>query len=441
MKSQIADIACKQLVNTFGASTQVLEAYAPGRVNIIGEHTDYNNLPVLPIATEQRICIVASPCEGSAVSAINMDPKYTRRDFEISADIPTYGKGDWGNYLKAACQAIWLWCEQNAPQHLPLRGGNICVAGDVPEGAGLSSSSATVVVMALTISKLNGIELTNEQLAAICAEGEQYVGTRGGGMDQAASLLSLKDHALCINFNPLRTQPYSIPSDWKFVVAHSMVVAEKSGAARDAYNSRVSECRIAIRMLNKLAGLTDNSASYQSLGDFLRARSDWQELLSQLPDGPVSLQGCADFIGMSTEELLSVIPVKADTYQPKKRATHVLTEGLRVQRACEAMHKGDIDTMGMLMNASHDSCANDYEISCDQLNTLVTLMRSFGAVGSRLTGAGFGGCTVSLAPASAVNELMAKIRPAYYAGLSDEGFAQRVFVTSASAGANADWAS
>ncbi len=434
MSKQLLDTARQAYTARFGHSEPLLEAYAPGRVNIIGEHTDYNNLPVLPIATEQQICLIAAPVEQPTITAMNTNPKYGERQFAISADIPTYPAGDWGNYLKAACQAIWIWCAQHAPEQLPLKGATVCVSGDVPEGAGLSSSSATVVVMALALAKMNGLEISHEQLAGICSEGEQYVGTRGGGMDQAASLLSLKNHALCIHFNPLRTQPYRIPEDWRFVVAHSMVVAEKSGAARDAYNSRVAECRIAVRMLSKLAGKT-----YGSLGELLRDRNDWHELLAQLPDGILSLDQCAAFIGLSASELQQLIPDGCSSFQPKRRARHVLTEGLRVQQACEAMQSGDIAAMGTLMNESHRSCAEDYEISCKQLDELVGLLRSFGAAGARLTGAGFGGCTVSLVSADQAETLVAGLRGSFYSHLPDDEFVKRVFVTSASAGALAGW--
>lgn len=436
MNQLMIDAAKDCFFKHFGEPKRILEAYAPGRVNIIGEHTDYNDLPVLPIATEQQIYIVAYPLKQSTICAINMDPKYSAREFELSSAIHSYPAGDWGNYLKAACQAIWLWCQKNAHQNLPLKGAQLCVAGDVPEGAGLSSSSATVVVMAVALARLNGLDISPEQLAGICAEGEQYVGTRGGGMDQAASLLSLQNHALCIHFNPLRTKPYQIPEDWRFVVAHSMVTAEKSGAARDAYNSRVAECRIGVRMFNQILRSQGNaSVQYQSLGDLLRARADWPKLLAMLPDGPLSLQQCAVFAGMSAESLQEVIPEGSQTFQPKRRCRHVLTEGLRVRNACDAMAEGDIDTMGALMNASHRSCAEDYEISCPELDELVVLLRSFGAAGARLTGAGFGGCTVSLVAHEQADDLMAKLRTSFYKTLSDDEFKKRVFVTTASAGA------
>ena len=397
---------------------------APGRVNIIGEHTDYNGLSVFPMALDREISIALAPRSDSHVALTNVFEGAPLVEFDLSAEIPPYEAGHWGNYIKAAAQALWEWAEAHSPASLPLRGLNGCVAGSVPPGSGLSSSSALVVAAATALVQVNGLSIAKPALADLMAKGERYVGTEGGGMDQAASILAKKGYALKIDFFPLRATPAKLPEGCEIVIANSMVEAKKAGAARGAYNTRVAECKLGLQMLKKV--VKDSHPEAQSavlLRDFYQTVPEWADAVNALPDGAMSLSQVAAWLGASENDLRatclgardgSILEPPAAGFQPKMRVRHVLTEGFRVELAAKAMEQGDALELGRLMNESHQSCAGDYEVSCPELDELVGDLRSAGAIGSRLTGAGFGGCTVSLVRTEDVPGVLDKVWQTYY---------------------------
>lgn len=401
---------------------EVVIARAPGRVNIIGEHTDYNGLPVFPMAIDREIVIAFAPTDGAEVDLVNLNPSYPRVTFELSDSIPAYEMGHWGNYVKAAAQAAGEWASSYVPQFLPLKGIKGVVGGSIPSGSGLSSSSALVVASAVALMRDMPIE--KPVLADLLAKAEHYVGTEGGGMDQAVSLLNKRGYATKIDFAPLRTRPVKLPSDCVVVVANSMVKASKTAGARDAYNTRVAECKLGLEMLkSKAVASNPEVAGAALLRDFMVAVPQWREFLDSLPDGSVLFSEVAAYVGLSEDELKrkclvrrdgTVLPIPDSGFQVKKRCRHVLTEGARVEQAAEAAERGDANALGVLMNASHESCANDYEISCPELDALVDILRKRGALGARLTGAGFGGCSVSLVPSAKASELMSGVWEDYY---------------------------
>ena len=402
---------------------------APGRVNIIGEHTDYNGLPAMPMAIDREIVIAFAPCDDSAVDLVTLDPGYPRSRFTLSGDIPKYETGHWGNYVKAAAQAVWGWAEANQPDALPLQGIRGCVGGNIPPGSGLSSSSALVVASALAIS--GGLAIERRELADLLAKGERYVGTEGGGMDQAVSLMAEEGSALKIDFFPLRTRPVALPARHVIVVANSLVSANKTGGARLAYNTRVAECRLGLAMLGGRGSRRATSGppyegglqGVELLRDFMLSELRWRDALSGLPDGPMTLAHVARRIGAMEDDLRrkcltmrdgSLLPEPDSGFQPKKRCRHVLTEGARVEKAAEAAARGDAVELGRLMDESHSSCAEDYEISCPELDELVSILRRSGALGARLTGAGFGGCAIALVNTEKAGALMDGAWRAYY---------------------------
>src|SRR5262245_37541500 len=222
---------------------------APGRVNIIGEHTDYNGLPVLPMAIDRHMLIAAAPRNDRRIHLANTESRFAPRSYQLQAGIRRFAAGDWGNYHKAAAQGL-------LPSLGPdvLRGGDFLVEGTVPPGAGLSSSSALVVGSALALLAVNDHSVLPLQLAGLTAVAERYVGTQSGGMDQAVCLLAGAGHALRIDFDHLRAPALPVGAGYSIVVCHSLVEAEKSGAARNAYNSRVIECRLACHVLERLLG-------------------------------------------------------------------------------------------------------------------------------------------------------------------------------------------
>jgi galactokinase len=352
----------------FGASPTHL-VRAPGRVNLIGEHTDYNGLPVFPMAIPPAVVLAVRPRLDPRVRLSNADARYAPREFEIGTEIAPFPAGDWGNYAKAAAQAL--------ARRVPLfRGFDALIEGDIPEAAGLSSSSALVVACSLALLAANGAELDPRELMALAASAERYVGTQSGGMDQAICLGGREGRAVLIEFEPLRLRPTPVPSDWRFVVANTFVEARKSGAAQAAYNARVRECAEALRAIGFPARGYRDLAATHPLGELLEAAE------KKLPD-----------------------PLR-------RRFRHVVTEAARVEDARAAMLEGDLEAFGRLMDASHASLRDDYDVSCPELDALVELARGAGAAGARLTGAGFGGCIVALCRASRLEGLLAGLEGA-----------------------------
>ncbi len=201
----------------------------PGRVNLIGEHIDYHDLPVLPMAIQRRVSITFEPRNDGQIQATS--ELYGQRLLQLNEEPAPLPPGDWGNYLVAAIrmvQARW-----------PVsRGIDAAISSDLPSAAGLSSSSALLTGFALCLLYANAIYPTVEELMAVLPEGEQFVGTRGGGMDHAAVLASKAGCALLLRFAPLRLTHIPIPPDWAFLVAHSLTLAEKSGPVKLEYNRR-----------------------------------------------------------------------------------------------------------------------------------------------------------------------------------------------------------
>jgi N-acetylgalactosamine kinase len=406
---------------TFGVCRGMTFVRAPGRVNIIGEHTDYNGLPVMPMALDREIVIAFTPHEQPVVELVNVDPSYPPISFDLSSNIPPYETGHWGNYAKAAAQAVWEWAEKHEPGALPLGGIRGAVGGNIPSGSGLSSSSALVVAVAYVLSR--HLNITKLELADLLAYGERYVGTQGGGMDQAVSLLAVKGSALKIDFFPLTTRPIKLPENYLFVIGNTMVTANKTGGARLVYNTRVAECRLGLEMLKRSASTKYDLTDAILLKHFLDRVSDWRYYLDKLPDDPISLADAADYIGLSENDLAQKCLVQRDGtimnppkegFCPKKRCRHVFSEADRVENAARASEVGDAGKLGALMNESHSSCALDYEVSCTELDEMVSIMRRHGALGARLTGAGFGGCAVALVSAANAQKLTEGIWYDYY---------------------------
>ena len=352
---------------------------APGRVNLMGEHTDYNDLPVFPMALGQEVRIFFRPREDQQVRICNMSPEFHPRSFFLSEDIPKEENGDWGNYLKAPCQAL-------IRRLGPLKGFEGLLVSTVPVASGLSSSSALVNAVGLALLNANGVSIPTLELAEEMARAERYTGTQGGGMDQAISLGALEGHASRIEFNPLSLHESPVPPDWRFVVAHTLVRAEKSGGAQVAYNRRRAECTEALEILNRaLEGKGEAAGTYP-------------QLIARIPVG--------DLVALATAHLPAhLLP----------RFRHVVTESVRVYSAEEAMREGDILTFGILMDASHESLRTDYEVSSPELDQLVEMARNAGVAGARLTGAGFGGCIVALVREDRVEKVLESLTREYYA--------------------------
>jgi galactokinase len=349
-----------------GAPAGVLRA--PGRVNLIGDHTDYHGLPVFPMAIQREIRIAYRPRADCTVRLESVQG-FGPRSFELVPPIAPFPFGDWGNYAKAAAQALLL-------RHPELRGADLLVEGDIPLAAGLSSSSALVVACALALLEAAGIGWDAATLAGWMAEGERYVGTQGGGMDQTVCLCAKRGCALKIDFTPFAATPVPMPPDWVFVVAHSTVEAAKSAGAREHYN--------ATRRRSQQALERTGAASYPALMASGAARA-----LAAAAAMPEELRG----------------PFR-----------HTISEALRVEEAVSAMRSGEFRRFGELMVESHASLRDQLRVSCPEVDELVRCCLEGGAAGARVTGAGFGGCVVALSTARDAAALVEHLERTFYAG-------------------------
>lgn len=342
---------------------------APGRINLIGEHLDYHQLDVLPMALRQRITLRWQPRTDSRIRVTSRDG-FPAREFLWDGPLSPVAAGDWGNYLRAAAEAV--------RQRWGLgRGIDAEASATLPPAAGLSSSSALIVAVTLALLRANGRAAGFDELMDVLPDGEHFVGTRGGGMDHAASLGSRVGCASLISFAPTRLRPIPIPAGWAFLAAHTLKTAEKSGPMRDEYNARRAGSQSAPARLGF---------------------SSYREALT----------------GRSFDELRHRARALTD---PREHDAflHVVSEGLRVREAVTALERDELDTFARLMNESHASCRDWLRISCPELDELVDAARAAGARGARLTGAGFGGCAVILAREPEIAAIRERLKASYYA--------------------------
>jgi galactokinase len=341
---------------------------APGRVNLIGEHIDYHGLPVLPIALRRSIRVRFQPRGDHRIQAVSED--YGGREFEWTPGLTPVARGDWENYLRAAAQAV-------AGKWGVLHGIDAAIESNLPPAAGLSSSSALIVAFTLALLRANRREATFEELMSILPDGEQFVGTRGGGMDHAASLASLAGCASLIEFTPLAIHHIPIPSDWAFLVAHSLHTAEKSGAIRERYN--------AVRTAGAAALAQIGFPSYTAA---IEQRD------------PCELARLAE----------SLAPLARDTF------LHVVTEARRVRHAVDALRENQPARFGQILLEGHASLRDRLRVSCPALDRLVDAAMASGATGARLTGAGFGGCAVVFCPRADLDRVRHGLIERFYSG-------------------------
>jgi N-acetylgalactosamine kinase len=408
-----------------GAGARVFAARAPGRVNLIGEHTDYSGLPVLPVAIDRSTIVAAAANQAGEIEVANADSAWPSRRFAIERRIPPYDTGDWANYVKAAVQGVI----DRFPERVKWRGASMVVGSRVPPASGLSSSSALTVSTAMVFMAINELELEPIDTATMVARSERYVGTHGGAMDQSVSILGRRDHAMFIEFDPIRVRAVKMPANAALVVADSREIADKSGTVRAEYNRRVVECSLAARILGralKLDGVT-------VLGDVVRALPHWNaaDLVEKLAAASparlsADLKEAASIVGVSQSTLDADLlgtgstRIVLDSNRPLeilKRARHVLSETERVIRAAAVLLAGGLDEMGTLMDASHQSLADDFECSTKRLDAIVEYARRGGALGARLTGAGFGGSIVALCEVAGADSVIESIDRGYYANL------------------------
>eukprot|EP01132_Coremiostelium_polycephalum_P005963 gene5963-7426_t len=398
---------------------------APGRVNLIGEHVDYSGYPVLPFALEQDT-IVAVSINHESNDHINIynyqSEKFTPKlniNIRKSIDIDL-SNHHWTNYVLAAWKGV-----QNSSKNLKLKSLNLLYYGNVPIGSGVSSSSSLVCVSTLAFSYINNLIYTKDELADLSVKSERFVGIEGGGMDQAISFLAEENTAKLIEFGPLKTFNVNLPKNVTFIISNSLVESNKVVTGGIYYNLRVVECRLAAVVLAFRLGL-----KWEEVRRLIDVQNQSTLLLSELIEKvkeilhvePYTKAEVADILGLSVETLEkryfpSGITVTAERFELYKRALHVYSETKRVYQFSDKCKLGGAnisEELGQLMNQSHTSCDQLFNCSCPELNQLTKICLDSGALGSRLTGAGWGGCVISLVPTNAVEQFKQQIQSEYY---------------------------
>lgn len=357
---------------------------APGRVNLIGEHTDYNEGFVLPAAIGFSAWMAARPRNDRCV-AVNSRNFDETRSFDLDR-LPDQPQRHWSDYVAGVIVTL-----RQAGFH--LTGADLIVAGDVPIGSGLSSSAALETVVAFTLLSLTEADIDRTQVAQLCRQAEQdFVGVRVGIMDQFVSCHAIPGHALLLDCRSLDYRFAPIPAGVSIAICNTMVQHALAGGE---YNRRRAECEEGVRLLSQcLPGI-------HSLRDVT----------------PGELERCK-------RRLPSVI---------HRRCRHVIGENRRVLNAVQALEQNDLEAFGRLMYNSHISLQQDYEVSCPELDVMVRLAAELpGVYGARMTGGGFGGCAVALVRDGDVSSFRDRILAAYR---DATGIEAAVYVTEAAAGA------
>jgi len=339
---------------------------APGRANLLGGHTDYNDGYVLPVALDRAAWIAAAPTDGPEVRlhALDLD-----KSAAFSLEHIPPADGEWADYPRGVA-----WALQD--DGLELAGMEAVLTSSVPVGSGLSSSAAIEVAFAYTWQVLSGFELDRPRLALLCQKAENaYVGVNCGILDQMASALGAEGYARLLDCRTLESELVPLPKDVAIVVADTKV---RRQLASSEYNVRRAQCEEAVRILG-----------------------------AYLPD----IRALRDVSSEELERFKAHLPEVV-----YRRARHIVTDNERVLQAAEALRHGDVVTVGALMRACHVSLRDDYEVSSPELDVLAEAAWEVeGCYGARLTGAGFGGCTVALVAADGVPDFETRVAAAYAA--------------------------
>jgi galactokinase len=367
----------------YGAAPELI-VRAPGRVNLIGEHTDYNDGYVLPIAIDRSVLVAAARRADRMVRLRAVD--FGEQEAFSLDNIQHAERHRWSNYQRGVAVVL-----QERGFELP--GVDLAIQSDVPAAAGLSSSAALEVSMAVTWQTLAGFDLSRPELALLCQRAENtFVGVNCGIMDQFISALGQQDAALLIDCRSLDHRTVSLPEGARVVV---MDTRKARGLADSAYNTRRAECEEGVRLLSaRLPGI-------RALRDV--SWDEFERYADGLPDNV------------------------------RKRCRHVITENRRVMQSVDALAKGDATTFGQLMDASHRSLRDDYRVSCAELDAMVqAAWRAPGVIGARMTGGGFGGCAVALVKAEQAGLFSQQVADEYQRAT---GLEPSLYVCTAEAGA------
>ncbi|KAI1356777.1 galactokinase [Xylaria sp. FL0043] len=438
-------------------------ARSPGRVNIIGEHIDYSLYSCLPMAITPDVIIavstdVAPSVDGTyKIKIANVDEqRFPTREF----DIPYSGveidatKHEWTNYFKSGLRGALELLRKKYGADFKPKSMQVLMDGTVPAGGGLSSSAAFVSASALAVMVANGeTDVGKKELTEVAIVSERAVGVNSGGMDQSASVFSERGSALLVSFSPtLSARPVFFPTtnpELCFMIVQSFVTSNKQVTGPIHYNLRVVECSMAAAYLNaklcppgtelpkdagplgvSIRGFHDNyfKGSQKPMTEQLEELIELTKKTLTQEQG-YTVEEVASGIGISVDDLkarfMSSFPVRGEYFKLRQRALHVFTEALRVLRFLSlledpAQAPSPDNTvqfnqrLGNLMNETQDSCRDVYECSSPEIDEICRIAREAGSYGSRLTGAGWGGCSVHLIPADKENQIKEALIEKYY---------------------------
>ena len=352
----------------FGREPELL-ARAPGRVNLIGEHVDYNGGLVLPVAIDRAAWLAVAHASDDIVTIEAVDlgerTRFSPGELPSGPSIPSIAS--WARYPAGVARVL-------AERGLRVSGVDVALASEVPIGAGLSSSAAVEVAFAVTWRELGSWSMSDLELARLCQEAEnRYVGVACGLMDPFTSIHGRKGHAILLDCRSFESKPVPLPAQTVIVVADTKV---RRQLAESEFNLRRRQCEEAVEILRRVRPTIRNLRDV-SPAELERGREDLPELLF-------------------------------------RRARHVVEEIARVETVIPAVERGDAAALGRAMTAAHRSGRDLYDVSCYELDVLVeSAVRIDGCFGARLTGAGFGGCTVSLVEAAGAARFAAELSRVY----------------------------
>lgn len=362
------------------APTHIVQA--PGRVNLIGEHTDYNDGFVLPCAINYQTVVAAAKRDDNIVRVVSVDYGNETDEFDITQEITFQENKMWANYIRGVVKCL-------IGRGFEFKGADISVSGNVPQGAGLSSSAALEVVIGQTFKELYNLNISQAEIALNGQQAEnEFVGCNCGIMDQMVSAEGNKNHAMLLDCRSLETTPVAMPEDMSVVIINSN---KKRGLVDSEYNTRREQCEEAARIFGVKA-LRD-----VTIEEFNAKAHELDEMVA-------------------------------------KRARHVITENDRTEEAAKVLASGDMKRMAVLMAESHASMRDDFEITVKEVDALVDIVKNvIGENGGvRMTGGGFGGCIVALVPPVLVDEVKAAVEELYETAT---GLKESIYVCQAKNGA------
>lgn len=404
---------------------------APGRVNLIGEHIDYSGYGVFPFALEQDTIILFSPNPSSKFLTIHhRNPtQYPSVSLSLDPTAPAPDTKAYYNYILAGYRSVLIPLKHKEPI-----GIDMLVDGNVPIAAGLSSSASIVVCSAVATLIANSLRSTVkiQEFTDKVIEFERAMGPSVGGMDQTISVMGRKNKALYITFDPIEGETVKLPEGVVFVIGDSLTESKKLLTMGSRYNKRVCECRLAVLLLKKALQIPSETVikNLAELQAFLKKTHEEMLVIvkSSLREKGYSVKELEELLAAPLQSLFrdisnyEVVLENNTEYFPYERAFHVYSESLRVlkfREICQDSSMNDEEktvALGKLMDQSHASCRDLFECSSENLEVFISLAKKFKALGARLTGAGWGGCAVSLVRSEDLPAFLNGMKEEFYKG-------------------------